>query len=216
MSDGYFHDILGVSRAATRDEIRRAWRRRVMENHPDRFPREKKALQELATMTLNEAYDALMASAAPAEVPAAEPAREQNAAGRAAQPEVPPGAVASHRDPAYAYYKQGFVNFSLAIHGVAEINRRLAAGWAARQTRRYSAAEDIAESLAFLRRAHEYFTRVIEEHAESVWIADARMKVRRIERFTTIYRRILANIASSPVSRDGVRSAAAGGAQEPL
>jgi curved DNA-binding protein CbpA len=200
MSDGYFREILGVSKDAAREEIRSAYRRRVMENHPDRFPREKKAFQELATMTLTEAYYALMASTLPMEAAAADHAAEPNATTTdpGTRPEVPPGAVAAHRDHAYAYYKQGFINFSLAIHGVAEINRRLAAGRAVRSPRRYSAAEDIAESLAYLRAAHGYFSRVIEEHAESVWMADARMKLRRISRFTAIYRRILANIAASP------------------
>jgi hypothetical protein len=32
------------------------------------------------------------------------------------------------------------------------------------------------------------------EHAESMWASDARMKLRRIEHFTNIYRRILANL----------------------
>ena len=189
MSDGYFREILGVGREATREEIRRAYRRRVMENHPDRFPREKKTLQELATMTLTEAYYALMAS---------EPAPPATEATAPANSTAPADALGLHRDHAYACYKQGFINFSLAIHGVAEINRQLAAGRAERQTKRYSAAEDIAASLAYLRAAHGYFTRVIEQHAKSVWMADARMKLRRIERFTTIYRRILANIARRP------------------
>ena len=201
MSDLYFRDILGVSKNAAREEIRRAYRRRVMENHPDRFPREKKALQELLTMTLTEAYSALMASALPTEARSADPAREPNAprADQGMRSRIPSGSVAPHRDHAYAYYKQGFINFSLAIHGVAEINRRLAAGRAAPPTRRYSAAEDIAQSLAFLQRAHGYFTRVIQEHAGSVWMADARMSIRRIERYTAIYRKILANIAARPV-----------------
>ncbi len=203
MGDGYFREILGVGSAATREDIRRAYRRLVMENHPDRFPREKKTLQELATMTLTEAYYALMASTTPADarVPrstAAEPAPHAPPATEAAPPAVPANALGLHRDHAYAYYKQGFINFSLAIHGVAEINRRLAAGRIERHAKRYSAAEDIAASLAYLRAAHGYFTRVVEEHAKSVWMADARLKLRRIERFTTIYRRILANIARRP------------------
>jgi hypothetical protein len=211
MSDHYFRRILGVPPGATREEIRVAWRRRVMENHPDRFPGEQKALQELAMITLTEAYNALMAAVPeapgsasrdgkspprrrPARSPAAGPTRP------AAGPSSPPHTSTSlgvHGDPAYAYYKQGFVNFSLAIHGVAEINRRLAAGRVRRTyPRRYTAAEDIRSSLAYLSAAHGYFSRVTSEHAESVWASDSRMKLRRIENFTEIYRRILANLGA--------------------
>jgi curved DNA-binding protein CbpA len=208
MGDGYFREILGVAHDAPRDEIRRAYRRRVMENHPDRFPPEKKELQELATMTLTEAYDALMASTVPADARAADLATDPKTrpTETGVQPHPPSDALGPHRDHAYAFYKQGFINFSLALHGVAEINRRLATGRVDRP-RRYSAAEDITASLAYLRAAHGYFTRVIEQHGESVWIADARMKLRRIERFTAIYRRILANIASRPAARPEPRGA---------
>lgn len=198
MDDRHFRDILGVPSGATREEIRLAYRRRVMENHPDRFPGEKKALQELAMITLTEAYSALMAAQRPGSEASqhrdpsepAEPAPSAAPAQRRAERR----ALASHRDPAYAYYKQGFINFSLAIHGVAEINRKLAAGRVPALRRRYIAAEDIRGSLAFLHAAHGYFTRVALEHAESVWAADARFKLRRIEHFTSIYRRILANL----------------------
>jgi len=201
MNDQYFREILGVPSGASRDDIRVAYRRLVMENHPDRFPAEKKALQELAMITLTEAYSALMAAAPAAEAPpearrqqpARAPARQAPARPQAAA-RAPRGALAAHRDPAYAYYKQGFINFSLAIHGVAEINRKLAGGRVPTPRRRYTAAEDIRGSLAFLAAAHGYFTRVTMEHGESVWASDARMKLRRIEHFTSIYRRILANL----------------------
>ena len=199
MNDGYFRTILGVSALATREEIRQAYRRLVMENHPDRFPPEKKPLQDLAMITLTEAYTALMSSPAPdptAGAPRA--AAKADAAGRstAGAREADGTALAPHRDLSYAYYKQGFINFSLAIHGIAEINQKIAAGRVPRFTRRYTATEDIASSLAFLRAAHGYFSRVVDEHPRSVWSADAGAKLRRIERFTKLYRRILANLGS--------------------
>ena len=202
MSDGYFRQILGVPPQADRAQIRQAYRRLVMENHPDQFPPEKKPLQDLAIITLTEAYTALMgaavsqgpappasASGGPAPGPAPGPASGASASA------FERSAIAAHGDPSYAYYKQGFINFSLAIHGIAEINRKIAAGRVPRFTRRYTAKEDIASSLAFLRAAHGYFSRVVEEHSRSVWSADARAKLRRIERFTKLYRRILANLS---------------------
>jgi curved DNA-binding protein CbpA len=200
MNDGYFRQILGVSPQAARDEIRQAYRRLVMENHPDRFPPEKKPLQELAMITLTEAYTALMSAphqeaSAPAVSPAAAPASERPFGNRSARRPQDRSALAPHGDPSYAYYKQGFINFSLAIHGIAEINQKIAAGRVPRFTRRYTAKEDIASSLAFLRAAHGYFSRVVEEHPFSVWSADAAAKLRRIERFTKLYRRILANLS---------------------
>jgi curved DNA-binding protein CbpA len=196
MSDLYFREVLGVAEDASRERIRQAYRRLVMDNHPDRFSAEKKPLQELAMITLTEAYSALMSSprerqAAPR--PRAAASREKRSpAGEPAAADGP--ALAAHKDPAYAYYKQGFINFSLAIHGIAEINRKISAGRVPRFTRRYTAAEDIAGSLGFLRAAHGYFTRVVTEHTGSVWSADSRQKLRRIEQFTMIYRRILANL----------------------
>jgi hypothetical protein len=202
MSDAYFREILGIGPGATREQIRQAYRTRVMENHPDRFPPERKALQELAVVTLTEAYSAMMSAvrSAPGAHPQPRAARPTDAA-RAhetahetvSRSDAP--AIARHKDPAYAYYKQGFINFSLAIHGIAEINRKIAAGRVPRFTRRYTASEDIAGSLAFLRAAHGYFTRVVDDHPDSVWSADSRAKLRRIERFTSIYRKILANLS---------------------
>ena len=191
MSEQHFRDILGVTETATQEQIKQAYRRLVMENHPDRFPPEKKALQELTTITLTEAYTALMSALT---------MREEHAPARAAaKPESrsapPPGpGLTAHRDPSYAYYKQGFINFSLAIHGIAEINRKIAAGRVPHFTRRYTAAEDIAGSLGFLQAAYGYFSRVVEDHPDSVWSADSRAKLRRIDRFTLIYRRILENL----------------------
>lgn len=202
MESGYFHEVLGVPPGATREMIRQRYRRLVMENHPDRFPPEKKPLQELAMITLTEAYSALMGVAPDTQSgPQAAAQRKAEpvdpAAASARQPGPPKeagSALAGHRDPSYAYYKQGFINFSLAVHGIAEINRKIAAGRVPRFTRRYTARDDIAESLAFLRTAHGYFSRVVEEHPDSVWSSDAGAKLRRIERFTKLYRRILSNL----------------------
>jgi DnaJ domain len=200
MNDCYFRQVLGVPPQATRDQIRQAYRRRVMENHPDRFPPEKKPLQDLAMITLTEAYTALMSGRPAFDGPAVSgptpSPREGRAAARSATAAAAGNrtALAPHGDPPYAYYKQGFINFSLAIHGIAEINQKIAAGRVPRFTRRYTAKEDIASSLAFLRAAHGYFSRVIEDHPDSVWSADAGAKLRRIERFTKLYRRILANL----------------------
>ncbi len=201
MSDSYFREILGVAEDATRAQIRQAYRQRVMENHPDRFPGERKALQELATITLTEAYTALMGAVSsridgedkrvrsPVPPP---PPPEGHAEARGQKTAA--AALTSHRDPAYAYYKQGFINFSLAIHGIAAVNRKIAAGRALPSRRRFNTAEYFGTSLAYLRAAHGYFTRVVEEYAGSVWEADARFKLRRIEGLTAVYRRILRNV----------------------
>jgi len=191
MSEQHFREILGVTETATQEQIKQAYRRLVMENHPDRFPSEKKALQELTTITLTEAYTALMSALTMREehAPAHAPAKPE---GRSPPPAGP--GLTAHRDPSYAYYKQGFINFSLAIHGIAEINRKIAAGRVPHFTRRYTAAEDIAGSLGFLQAAYGYFSRVVEDHPDSVWSADSRAKLRRIDRFTLIYRRILENL----------------------
>ncbi len=199
MSDLHFREILGVPEHATREQIRQAYRQRVMENHPDRVPPERKPLQELATVALTEAYSALMCSPSLSDPRPPEPARPaRSSADRPTVGDsgVPASAAALSlpRDPAYAYYKQGFINFSLAIHGIAAVNKRIAAGRGMPSRRRFNTREYFGSSLAYLRAAHGYFTRVVTDYGGSVWTADARFKLRRIEGLTAIYRRILRNL----------------------
>src|SRR5579864_5720777 len=52
-----FYDILGVSKSADADELKRAYRKLAMQHHPDRNPGDKSAEQKFKD--LNEAYDVL-------------------------------------------------------------------------------------------------------------------------------------------------------------
>lgn len=113
-------------------------------------------------------------------------------------------ALAPHRDPAYVTYKQGFVHYSRALQGIEALYRSARSGRrVVRRARRPAGAhfrprddayERFAAGLAELRQAHAYFSRVIDDHGQSVWRRDAEVKLGRIERFTRLYRRILGNL----------------------
>ena len=52
-----YYDVLGVSRSANADEIKRAYRKVALKNHPDRNPGNKRA--EDAFKEASEAYEVL-------------------------------------------------------------------------------------------------------------------------------------------------------------
>ena len=60
VNDGFFWRELGLEPGADRRQIKRAYWQLARKNHPDFFPEDRKAVQELKMIALNEAYAYLM------------------------------------------------------------------------------------------------------------------------------------------------------------
>jgi hypothetical protein len=211
VDDRHFWELLGLAPGADRQAIKRAYHRLARRNHPDFYPAADKPRQGLRMIILNEAYAHLLrrtgvdAAVEAGEgqtaegFPVGDPAVGPTAATPAPASHEPASAepatgLGFHREPAYAYYKQGFVHYSRAIHGIQALYRSLRRLYPVHFDPRDDAFERFAGSLTELARAHEYFQRVTAEHAESVWAPDARVKLARVERFSELYRRILRNL----------------------
>ena len=57
MAEQDYYEVLGVSKSATADEIKHAFRKMAMQYHPDRNPDDKAAEQKFKE--INEAYEVL-------------------------------------------------------------------------------------------------------------------------------------------------------------
>jgi hypothetical protein len=190
MSDNFFRELLGVKPGAGKTDIKRAFHRLVRKNHPDCYPEEQKAIQEMKMIALNEAYSYLIEAAGVSRAGTSESGTAKvKTTGEEA---VPADAVGQHKDPAYAYYKQGFVHYSRALHGIEALHHVITFQKVSFKPQ-MAVYEHFVKSLTFLSKAHGYFTRVAEEFPQSVWCRDANIKIRRIERFNVLYRRIISN-----------------------
>jgi curved DNA-binding protein CbpA len=199
MSERFFWEMFGLPPGSARGEIRRAYHRLARESHPDLYPEDQKPFQELKMIALNEAYRYLMEWGGREEA-----APEPEAQGGERSPERSPereealsAEVGFHHEPAYAYYKQGFIHYSRALHGIEALYQSIARYHRIHFNPRDDAYDRFAGSLTELRQAHGYFSRVAEEHGASIWAHDARAKLGRIERFSDLYRRILTNLKES-------------------
>jgi len=121
-----------------------------------------------------------------------------------ARPGAPSGSrtVGFPRDPAYVYYKQGFRYYNL---GATELFRKEAS-----KVRRSLMTEGTADgyilrlalrALHYFERSCSYFLVVVERYPASPWAADARWKLRRLEKFSSVYQRICENLSRRSSTR---------------
>ena len=219
--------FLGLDPGSTLADARTAYRSLAKKNHPDLFPTEQQANQQLRMMRLNEAYMQVVATLSDHDARGADPPAGQVRDGAAARAETGffrewrdkarPGApsaetaVGSLRDPAYAYYKQGFRYFNL---GSTELARKEAP-----TIRRYLTEQGTADgyilrlalrALHYFERSYSYFLVVVEHYPGSPWAPDARWKLRRLEKFSAIYQRICENLSRRSSTRRSSRSIVSG------
>lgn len=221
MSDRFFWQQLGLEPGANRREIKRAYHQLAQQNHPDIFPEERKPVQELKMIALNEAYAYLIGTirmsigiGEDVGSPTGKDRQRRESCGQTGGIRIDdswsgPGAsggagtpsdrtdLGFHKDSSYAYYKQGFIHFSRAIHGIEALYQSLSGRRVVHFKPKDDAYRRFAEGLVELRRAHEYFSRVVQEFEKSVWKHDAKLKLGRIERFSSLYRRILGNLTGT-------------------
>lgn len=121
-----------------------------------------------------------------------------------ADPGPPAGTneIGSPRDPAYSYYKAGFQYYRL---GATELFRKEAP-----KLRTYLNATGTTDgyilrlalrALHYFERSYSYFLVVVDNYGESPWAFDARYKLRRLEKFSSIYQRICENLSRRSSSK---------------
>lgn len=209
-----FYTVLGLQANASLAELKAAYHRLAKLNHPDLFPDSQRQQQQLKMMRINEAYMHVMAdlvgdTAARAGThdrsetgqsthgrdPAAEFFRRWDERARPGPPSDS-RSLGSPRDPAYSYYKAGFRYYNL---GATELSRKEAP-----KIRRYLVTTGTADgyilrlalrALHYFERAYSYFLVVVEQYGDSPWSHDARYKLRRLEKFSSIYQRICENLS---------------------
>ena len=196
----YYYEVLGVKPGASLEDVKRSFRTLVRKNHPDLFPESRKEIQELKMIQINEAYAMIAGVLKPVNSDEKEWAFSEEGKQKRAGfgnhfgtlEKASQKAVAFHKDIQYAYYKQGFDNFSKALNGIKRIERKVCLRNDLYYLKRFSA------SLVNLRKADSYFSKLLGEFPESMWAYDARVKTRRIEYFNRLYRKILSGIDKKP------------------
>ncbi len=199
--------ILEVDPNSTLDEVKSAYYRAAKKHHPDLFPHRERDHCERRMMRVNEAYRRIAA----ARMKEAPNGAGSGGEGGSRSPETPrpagparnPGtAVGRLRDPAYVHYKLGFHYYSL---GSMQLDRKdprvIRQQLAELRTTGYHVLELALRALALFSRSQGYFLTVVEAYPQSIWTADARYKLRRIERYMQLYQRICENLSQSLARR---------------
>jgi hypothetical protein len=217
----YFYSILDLHPPVTIEQVKEAYHRQAKKNHPDLFPETKKNSQQLKMMKINEAYMSLMkefmisgagadtdagsrnaghAKTGGERTPSGEPDAAEERSGEP-HPEYSPvraedKKVAGLRDPAYSYYKRAFTFYQYGYMELFKKDPRIIRSQLAK-LKTYDAyiLKLTIAALRYFEQSYRYFMRVVEEYPDSIWINDSRAKLRKIEKYNSIYHKICSNLS---------------------
>ncbi|MFO7780931.1 MAG: hypothetical protein R6W94_04830, partial [Spirochaetia bacterium] len=107
-------------------------------------------------------------------------------------------AVARPRDPGYTYYKLGFDFYRKGYTELYSKDPRIIRKQLAElRTYDYYLLMLTISALRHFEQSYRYFAAVLDQAPESIWVADARAKLGKLEKFNRIYQRICENLSRS-------------------
>ncbi|MFP4011891.1 MAG: J domain-containing protein [Spirochaetaceae bacterium] len=175
------HRVLGVGEDVDLNGLRTAYHRAAKENHPDLAPTGCKKRAESRMMRVNEAYMRILADRMTR--------GERHTVGAGT-------AVGRLRDPGYVYYRLGFECFR---RGYTELCRKdpriIRCRYVEVRTYDHYLLTLTISALGHFERSYRYFASVIEHAPQSIWVPDARAKLRKLEKFNRLYERICENLS---------------------
>jgi len=180
------YEILGLPETASLAAVRRAYRKRVKEIHPDVTTEADLLKNHLLFIRINKAYERLLVVHGKSDsfAPPADSTVETAKGG---------AGLEAYKDPAYAFYKAGMTQF-MKIHPSqwsVETRRVLDKPGPPRMEELERIQEKVRNLVRLFPKAYYYFSLVVHEYPHSVWAHDAREKMTRIEEQTLRYRKII-------------------------
>ena len=181
------YQILGIQEGSSLSEVKKAYRTRVKESHPDTAAAEDEFKNHLLFIEINKAYQRIIGSKEKKRVVKRQPTGKAETI----SPQNGGEKVVVHKDPAYVFYKTG-MNYFMKIHP---------SQWSRNKSKQLpdpEKEEDIdklkekVRSLASLfPKSYYYFSIVVNEYPECPWYQDAKEKMIMIEERTVMYRKII-------------------------
>ena len=182
--NSFYHKLLGVDHQSTEEEIKSAYRKLVRKNHPDLFPENKKKIQEIKMIQINEAYKRVLS-------PFKKESNHQTLHSTDPNNKIIPDnrELVIHKDLDYIYYKKAFNYFKQAVH--RSFSPKSYQQGLLINNYHY---QRFLNSIKNLRLADTYFYKVITDYPNSQWAIDSYAKIKRIDELNHLYYQIISNM----------------------
>ncbi len=175
--------ILGIPETEDITIIKRAFRARVKELHPDVAD---------ATVEITNHYKFVAVCNAYERITTNKKANIKNTPSGISQRAFE-GGILQHKDPSYAYYKTACKYYELVHPSHWNVDQSITINGKTNdeKTLQKETLSRVKELVSLFPKAYYYFSVVVHEYPESVWVHDSREKMEIIEKRMVRYRKII-------------------------